>query len=59
MLIDTVYSEAQIHLYTLYILRYSMKFVAWIDKKNVATDLKAIYGADTLEIAEVNLEHFD
>ncbi len=30
-----------------------------MDKKAVAADLKAIYGADTLEIAEANLEHFD
>ena len=28
-------------------------------QKAVAADLKAIYGADTLEIAEANLEHFD
>ena len=36
-----------------------MKFVPWTDKKAVAADLEAIYGADTLEIAEANLEHFD
>lgn len=36
-----------------------MKFVPWTDKKAVAADLKAIYGADTLEMAEANLEHFD
>ena len=40
-------------------VRYSMKFVPWTDKKAVAADLKAIYGADTLEMAEANLEHFD
>jgi len=28
-------------------------------QKAVAADLKAIYGADTLEIAEANLEYFD
>ena len=33
--------------------------VPWTDKKAIAADLKAIYGADTLEIAEANLEHFD
>ena len=36
-----------------------MKFVPWTDKKVIAADLKAIYGADTLEIAEANLESFD
>ena len=40
-------------------VRYSMKFVPWTDKKAVAADLKAIYAADRLEIAEANLEHFD
>lgn len=40
-------------------VRYSMKFVPWTDKKVVAADLKAIYGADKLEIAEADLEHFD
>ncbi len=40
-------------------VRYSMKFVPWTDKKAVAADLKVIYGADTLEIAEANLESFD
>ncbi len=40
-------------------VRYSMTFVSWTDKKKVAADLKAIYGADTLEIAQANLEYFD
>ena len=40
-------------------VRYSMKFVTWMDKKKVAADLKAIYGADTLEMAEANRGHFD
>jgi len=31
----------------------------WMDKKAVAAYLKTIYGADTLEIAKANLEHFD
>ena len=39
-------------------VRYSIKFVPWTDKK-VAADLKAIYGADTPEIVETNFEHFD
>jgi putative transposase len=38
---------------------YSTKFLPWTDKKVVAADLKAIYGADTFEIVEANLEHFD
>ena len=57
--INTVYPKAKIQLCIVHMVRYSMKFVPWTDKKAVAADLKAIYGADTLEIAEANLEHFD
>jgi putative transposase len=57
--INTVYPKAQVQLCIVHMVRYSMKFVPWTDKKAVAADLKAIYGADTLEIAEANLEHFD
>lgn len=57
--INTVYPKAKVQLCIVHMVRYSMKFVPWTDKKAVAADLKAIYGADTLEIAEANLEHFD
>ena len=57
--INTVYPNAQVQLCIVHMLRYSMKFLPWTDKKAVAADLKAIYGADTLEMAEANLEHFD
>ena len=57
--INTVYPNAQVQLCIVHMVRYSMKFVPWTDKKAITADLKAIYGADTLEIAEANLEHFD
>ena len=57
--INTVYPNAQVQLCIVHMFRYSVKFVPWTDKKAVATDLKAIYGADTIEIAKANLEHFD
>ena len=59
--INTVYPNAQVQvqLCIVHMVRYSMKFVPWTDKKAVAADLKAIYGADTIEMAEANLEHFD
>lgn len=40
-------------------LRYSMKFVPYKDRKAIAYDLKLIYGADTEELALANLEQFD
>ena len=58
-IINTVYPKAQVQLCIVHMVRYSMKFVPWTNKKAVAADLKAIYGADTLEIAEANLEQFD
>ena len=57
--ITKVYPNAEVQLCIVHMVRYSMKFVPWTDKKAVAADLKAVYGADTLEIAEANLEHFD
>ncbi|MBP2281459.1 transposase-like protein [Psychrobacter sp. PL19] len=57
--INTVYPKAQVQLCIVHMVRYSMKFVPWMNKKAVAADLKAVYGADTLELAEANLERFD
>src|SRR5699024_6907366 len=57
--INTVSPKAQDQLSIVHMVRYSMKFVPWTDKKAVAADLKVIYGADTLEMAEANLEQFD
>lgn len=36
-----------------------MNFVTWTNKKAVAADTKAIYSADTTELAQANPEHFD
>jgi len=57
--INTVYPKAEVQLCIVHMVRYSMKFVPWMNKKKVAADLKAIYGADTLELATANLERFD
>ena len=39
--INTVYPNAQVQLCIVHMVRYSMKFVPWTDKKAVAADLKA------------------
>ena len=57
--INTVYPNTQVQLCIVHMVRYSMKFVPWKDRRKVAADLKAVYGADTLELAEANLEQFD
>lgn len=57
--INTVYPNTQVQLCIVHMVRYSMKFVPWKDRRKVAAGLKAIYGADTLELAEANLEQFN
>ena len=57
--INTVYPKAKVQLCIVHMVRYSMKFVPWTDKRAVAADLKAIYDANTIELAQANLERFD
>ena len=57
--INTVYPNTQVQLCVVHMLRYSMKFVPYKDRKAIAHDLKLIYGADTEELAVANLEQFD
>lgn len=56
--INTVYPQTQVQLCIVHMLRYSLKFVPWKDKKKIADGLKAIYGADTLELSEAKLAQF-
>ena len=39
-------------------VRNSLRYVSWKDRKNVAKDLKLIYGAKTIDEAEMNLSEF-
>ena len=57
--INTVYPDTQVQLCVVHMLRYSMKFVPYKNRKAIANDLKLIYGADTEELAVANLEQFD
>ena len=57
--INTVCPNTQFQLWIEYMVRYSMKFIPWKDKKAVAADLKDIHGANTIELSQANLEHFD
>ena len=56
--IDAVYPEAQIQLCIVHMVRNSLKFVSWKNRKAVVTDLKEIYRASTLEAAELALKAF-
>ena len=56
--IEAVYPETQVQLCIVHKLRNSFKFVSWKDRKAVAKDLRAVYGAATLTEAEHALDAF-
>ena len=56
--INTVFPETIVQLCIVHIVRGSMKFVPWKDKKRVAAGLKSIYSAPSEEAALLELEIF-
>jgi transposase-like protein len=56
--IETVFPHTQVQLCIVHKLRNSFKYVTWKDRKAVAKDLRAIYGAMTLTEAGEALERF-
>ena len=56
--IKTVYPEAKIQLCIVHMVRNSLKYVVFKDRKQVATDLKRIYNSPTLAEAEKALDEF-
>ena len=56
--IETVFAHTQVQLCIVHKLRNSFKYVPWKDRKAVAKDLRAVYGAATLAEAEEALERF-
>jgi putative transposase len=56
--IEAVFPQTQVQLCIVHKLRNSFKFVPWKDRKAVAKDLRAVYGAATLVEAEEALERF-
>ena len=56
--IETVYPHTQVQLCIVHKLRNSFKYVPWKERKAVAKDLRAVYGAKTLLEAEEALDRF-
>lgn len=56
--ISTVYPHTRIQLCIVHMVRNSLKFVSWKDRKIVAADLKKIYGSLTADEAERELQAF-
>jgi transposase-like protein len=56
--IGAVFPKTQVQLCIVHMMRNSLKFVSWKDRKAVASDLKAIYQSVTVTEAEQELERF-
>ena len=56
--IESVFPETQVQLCIVHMVRHSLNYVSWKQRKEVAADLKEIYQAPTVEMAEANLEAF-
>ena len=57
--IESIYPQTQIQLCIVHMIRNSMRYVPWKERKKVAADLKTVYGAQTLEGAEHALDAFE
>ncbi len=56
--VETVYPNTLVQLCIVHLVRNSLNYVGWRDRKAVANDLKEIYGAPTAEAAEQELSRF-
>jgi len=56
--IEAVFPKTQVQLCIVHQIRNSLRYVSWKQRKEIAADLKSIYGAQTLLEAENALEAF-
>jgi putative transposase len=56
--IETVFPEALVQLCIVHLIRGSLNYVNWKERKLVAADLRAVYTAPTAEAAEQELSRF-
>lgn len=57
--IEAVFPEAQIQTCIVHLIRTSLNYVGWKDRKALATELKAIYQAANADSAEAALSDFE
>lgn len=57
--IETVFPKTQVQLCLVHMVRNSLTYVSWKQRKEVADDLKTIYQAATVELAEAKLTEFE
>lgn len=56
--IEAVYPRTQVQLCIVHMIRNSMKYVSWKDRKSLAADLRLVYSAASAENAEIALSAF-
>ena len=57
--IESVFPQAEVQLCIVHMVRNSLKFVSYKDRKKIAADLKIVYRAATVEQAEDTLKDFE
>lgn len=57
--IEAVFPKTQIQLCIVHLVRNSLKYVSWKERKAVAVDLKEIYASSTVELAELALKEVE
>ena len=57
--IESVFPKTAVQLCIVHMMRYSLNYVSWKLRKEVAADLRAIYTAATIDEAERQLDAFD
>lgn len=57
--IESIFPKTQIQLCIVHMVRHSLNYVSWKQRKEVADDLKRIYQSPTVEMAEKNLKAFE
>jgi putative transposase len=56
--IETIFPKTQVQLCLVHMMRNSLAYVSYKDRKGVATDLKAVYNSASAEEAETHHEEF-
>jgi putative transposase len=56
--IEAVFPKAQVQLCIVHLVRHSLNYVSWKQRRAVAADLKSIYTATTADAAELALHEF-
>jgi len=57
--IESIFPQAQVQLCIVHLVRASLNYVSWRDRKKVVADLKPIYRAATADEAEQNLSELE